>query len=52
MRAPRLIVKRKTIPYKIYSIDIVSTATESYSAIMHNVEVDVPVKQYNAVDIE
>jgi len=52
MRSPRLLVRTKVIPYDIYSIDIVSIATKSLSVIKHNVETDLEVRKYNAVDVE
>jgi len=45
------IIRIKVIPYEIYSLDIVDTATESLTTSFHNIETDMRIKEYNAVDI-
>ena len=46
------IIRIKVIPYEIYSLDIIDTATESLTTSLHNIETDIRIKEYYAVNIE
>ena len=51
MRVPRAIIRKRVMPFPIYSLNILDTATETLTESGHNIEIDTEIREYKAVDI-